>query len=134
MNTYTFTGNLTRDPETRSVKGRTGPVNVCNFAVAINERVGDKDMVSYVNVSAWGKTADVCQKYLAKGRKVRISGRPMASAYMSSSGECKASLEVRANEVEFLSARPANEVAQPAPNYDAAQPTVVEVDEDQLPF
>lgn len=134
MNNYTFTGNLTKDPVSRTVNGRTGQISVCNFSVAVNDRLGDKDYVTYVNVSAWGKTGEVCQKYLAKGRKVRVSGRSSVNAYTSSTGECKASLEVRAGEVEFLSSRPVNDGVEPAPNYEAAAPVVVEVDEDQLPF
>lgn len=136
MNSYSFIGNLTRDPELRTLPATDNGAarSVCNFSVAINEKYGDKTYTSYVNVAAWGKLGETCAKYLAKGRKVSVSGRPSARAYTGNDGAMKASLDVSAATVEFLSARPASETTA-APNYDAAPtPAVMEADDGILPF
>lgn len=104
MNQLTIIGNLTRDPETRTTgNGKT----VCNFDVAVNKKTADGDKPTYFRVAAWGKTGEVCQQWLEKGRKVAVTGEVSARAYMGKDGEPKCSLEVMANNVEFLSARSA---------------------------
>lgn len=89
-------GNLTSDPETRvTQKGD----NVCQFTVAVNRR---KEGADFFRVTAWRQLGENCQKYLAKGRKVAVTGTVSVSAYKSSSGDARASLEVNADDVEFL--------------------------------
>ena len=100
MNQLTIIGNLTRDPETRQTgNGKM----VCNFDVAVNKRTADGDKPTYFRVGAWGKTGEVCQQWLEKGRKVAVVGEVSARAYMGKDGEPKCSLEVFATSVEFLS-------------------------------
>lgn len=118
MNKAFIIGNLTRDPESRNVGDKT----VCNFTVAVNRRSvradsGEPD-ADFFRVAAWGKTGESCQKYLSKGRKVCVIGRISARAYADrQSGEPKASLEIMAEDVEFLS--PANQQG----GYQSAQPS-----------
>ncbi len=96
MNNITIIGNLTRDPEVRNVNN----ANVTNFSVAVNE---GKDNVTYFNVAAWNVLGDTCAKYLAKGRKVAVTGRVGVRAYVDKAGKPAASLQVSASNVEFLS-------------------------------
>ena len=100
MNRLMIIGNLTGDPESRVTA--TGK-NVCNFTVAGNRRCGNE--ADFFRVSAWEKNAENCGKFLSKGRKVCVVGPVSVRTYQANNGETRASLEVTANEVEFLSSR-----------------------------
>lgn len=100
MNKLTIIGNLTRAPELRTTQSGK---NVCTFTVAVNRR--GRDETDYFRVSAWGKLGENCHQYLDKGRKVAVTGSVSASAYTTQSGENRASLEVFADDVEFLTAK-----------------------------
>ena len=145
MNKLTIIGNLTRDPELRTTS--TG-VNVCSFTVAVNRR-GRKDaqgnaqeQADFFRVTAWRERGELCAKYLSKGRKVCVVGPVTVQTYQGNDGITRASLEVTADEVEFLSSRNDDAAASgytaPAPaEVPSAEPqaagfTAVETDE--LPF
>jgi single-strand DNA-binding protein len=104
MQILTIIGNLTRDPETRTT---TSGSTVCSFTVAVNRRKKTEGQpeADFFRVSAWNQLGDNCQKYLAKGRKVCVVGTVTAHAYTTQDGKAAASLEVMANNIEFLSAR-----------------------------
>jgi len=77
MNRITITGNLTRDPELRTLPSGT---QVCNFGLASNRKYKGKDgqmteEVCFVDVVAFSQTADLIARYLSKGRKVLVDGR-----------------------------------------------------------
>ena len=157
MNKTFIIGNLTRDPQLRSVNGRDGPVSVCDFTVAVNRRNGGNNgqqEADFFKVTVWRDLADVCKQYLAKGRKVGIIGPVSASAYVGNDGVARASLEIQADDVEFLTPKqdgqqqsqggaPAYQNAPPAyQNAPAQQPPqrvdkqsgFVQVEEEDLPF
>ena len=96
MNRLTIIGNLTREPEARTTQSGK---NVCTFIVAVNRR---NDGADYFRVSAWGQLGEICQKYLGKGRKVAVVGSVSVNSYTTQAGEARASLEVMAQDVEFL--------------------------------
>ena len=104
MNKVTIIGNLTRDPEVRTTGSGT---NVCTFSVAVNRRgqQNGQPEADFFRVSAWGALGENCQKYLAKGRKVCIIGPVSVSTYQGNDGTTRASLEVKADDVEFLSSK-----------------------------
>jgi single-strand DNA-binding protein len=144
MNKLTIIGNLTRDPELRTTS--TG-VNVCDFTVAVNRRNRNRDAqngqpeADFFRVSAWRERGELCAKYLAKGRKVCVIGPVSVRTYQANDGTTRASLEVTADEVEFLSSRndadAAGGYSAPAADAPSAEPqaagfTAVETDE--LPF
>ena len=129
MNKLTIIGNLTRDPELRTTS--TG-VNVCSFTVAVNRRQRSQGAegqpeADFFRVSAWRQLGEICQKYLAKGRK-------------ANDGSTRFSLEVTADDVEFLSSRSEDAAgyAPAAPAQPAAAPAAdkgfEEVDDEDLPF
>lgn len=131
MNQCIFIGNLTRDPETRIVSdGKT----VCNFTIAVNRRGGGQNEVDYVRVAAWGKTGENCQRYLAKGRKVCVSGSVSAHAYQANDGTTKANLELMARDVEFLTAKGESGTSAPAQNAAPQAQEYTSVVDDELPF
>ena len=127
MNRLTIIGNLTRDPETRVTQSGT---SVCSFTVAVNRR-GKSDEADFFRVSAWNKLAETCQKYLAKGRKVAVTGPVSVSTYTGQDGKAYANLEVMAQDVELLT--PKGEQAAQAPATPANN-GYQEVTDDDLPF
>ena len=145
MNKLTIIGNLTRDPELRTT---SAGVNVCDFTVAVNRRQrrdaqNGQPEADFFRVSAWRERGELCAKYLAKGRKVCVVGPVSVRTYTGNDGTTRASLEVTADEVEFLSSRNDGEAAggysapaaapeAPSAESQAAGFTAVETDE--LPF
>ena len=133
MNQLFITGNLVRDPESRTTQ--TGK-QVTSFTVAVNRRrtanAGQPE-ADYFRVNAWGQLADSCAKYLSKGRKVAVTGSVSVSTYQAQNGEARANMEVLAQDVEFLS--PAEKPAEKAPETPKTdkQCGYVKVEE-QLPF
>ena len=149
MNKLTIIGNLTRDPELRTTS--TG-VNVCDFTVAVNKKQTQEQrqqnvqpQADFFRVSAWRERGEICAKYLAKGRKVCVIGPVSVRTYTGNDGVVRASLEVTADEVEFLSSRQDGEAAPAAagsdPNPMESGPKTAQnpagftpVETDELPF
>lgn len=101
-----FTGNLTASPESRLVNTANGQQTVCNFTVAVNRFSGGQKTTEYYRVSCWNKQAENAMKYLQKGSKVCVTANTItARAYTSRDGEVRASMEVPADEIEYLSSR-----------------------------
>ena len=130
MNKLTIIGNLTRDPELRTT---TGGVSVCSFTVAVNRRKTSENQnpeADYFRVTAWRERGEICAKYLSKGKKVCVIGPVSVHSYTTQDGRAGASLEVTADEVEFLSpsGKPA-ETAETDP-----QTGFQRVETDELPF
>ena len=144
MNKLTIIGNLTRDPELRTT---TTGVNVCDFTVAVNRRQrrdaqGGQPEADFFRVTAWRERGELCAKYLAKGRKVCVIGPVRVRTYTGNDGTTRASLEVTADDVEFLSARNENEAAggysapaaPEAHSADSQAAGFTAVETDELPF
>ena len=106
MNKLTIIGNLTADPELRTIPSG---VSVCTFTVAVNRRYSssnkDDRQTDFFRVAAWRQLGENCSRYLAKGKKVCVVGEVSARAFEGKDGSIRASLEVTADEVEFLSPR-----------------------------
>lgn len=105
MNRLTIIGNLTKDPEHRTTPGGK---EVCNFTVAVNRRKTQSNPnpeADFFRVSAWNELASVCTRYLAKGRKVCVIGAVSVRAYSQTDGSPAATMEVIAQEIEFLTPR-----------------------------
>ena len=122
-----FIGNLTANPETRFVDTANWQQTVCNFTVAVNRVYRGQKETEYYRVSCWNKQAENAEKYLRKGSKVCVTASKVsARAYTDRSGEARASMEVPADEIEYLSSRSDDgqqgqpqERAQAAPPVDA---------------
>lgn len=135
MNKLTIIGNLTKDPELRTT---TTGVNVCTFTVAVNRkrRDGKEPETDYFRVTAWRQLADICSKFLQKGKKAAVVGSVSVSTFTGSDGATRASLEVTADDVEFLSPRVSDLPPEVPEEKKDAQTgfTQVSMDTDQLPF
>ena len=141
MNKLIIIGNLTRDPETRTVPSGS---TVCSFSVAVNRRRSSQTQnqpeADFFRVSAWNKLGDVCQRYLAKGRKVCVVGSVSVSSYEAKDGSTRFSLDVSADDVEFLSPRSeglgggGGFAPSEADDSKGSDDGFKEVDDDDLPF
>ena len=143
MNKIILIGNLTRDPELRTTPNG---YSVCDFTIAVNDRRGrnqqagaQQDTAQFFRVSAWRQLGENCQRYLTKGSKVFVSGPLTARTYQANDGTTRVSLEVTADDVEFLSSRNDAQAggyspapSAPAPMAQASGFTAVETDD--LPF
>lgn len=126
MNKLVLTGNLTRSPELRSTPNG---IPVCTFTIAVNGRKSD-DPTAYFRITVWRQLAEICNRYLTKGKKVFVSGPVSVSTYTAKDGTTRASLEVTAEDVEFLS--PAGTGAENAQVDERAG--FVKVEDEELPF
>lgn len=112
-----FTGNITADPEARNVNTANGMQTMCNFTVAVNNYKGQKETEFY-RVSCWNRQAENAMQYLRKGSKVGISASTIsARAYKDRNGDARCSMEVPADEIEYLSNKidGGQEQTQPTP-------------------
>lgn len=103
MNRCVIIGNLTFDPALRYVDLSGGQTAVCELNVAVNRRYGDREQTDYFRVTVWRGAAEACAKWLHKGSKICASGAVSTRAYVRRDGSAGASLEMTADEVEFLS-------------------------------
>ena len=130
MNKLTIIGNLTKNPELRTT---TSGKNVCDFTVAVNRRRPQEGQpeADYFRVTVWNERAELCAKYLEKGKKVCVIGAVSVRTYTGNDGTTRASLEVTdVSEVEFLS--PAVKQAENDPKTDSQ--SGMQVVEEELPF
>lgn len=108
LNKVMLMGNLTREPETKRTPKGTA---VTQMSLAINRQYttegGErKEEVTYVDVEAWGKLAEICGEHLSKGKQVFVEGRLKLDTWEDKqSGEKKSRLRVAADAVQFLSPR-----------------------------
>lgn len=150
MNKVIMIGNLTRDPDVRS----TGSgVSVCSFRIAVSRRFSGQSgerVSDFFDVVAWRTLAELCGKYLAKGRRVAVVGELQTRSYDAKDGTKRYVTEIVADEVEFLSPRgqdgggdsfgsgggydsaPEGRHSSPAPQLPADGFT--DIEDDELPF
>ena len=96
MNSVVMIGNLTKDPQINWAKNGEA---IAHFDIAVN-RI--KDGVDYFRVTVFGKQAENCERYLAKGRKVGIVGRLQNNSYKNKDDIEVKYDEIIATNVEFL--------------------------------
>ena len=101
MNNVILIGRLTRDPELRYT---TSQMAVATFTLAIDRptKADREKETDFPRVKAFGKTAENCEKYLAKGRMVAVQGSLQTGSYEDKDGKRVYTTDVMANRVEFL--------------------------------
>ena len=134
MNKAILIGNLTRDPEVRT----TPNGNMCAmFTLAINRRFKDSNgnkQADFISIVAWRQLAELCQKYLKKGRKVSVVGQIQTRSYDAQDGTKRYVTEIVADEIEFLSSANAGNGAPMPPEPEYGQGGFTEVDDEEMPF
>ena len=108
INRVIITGNLTADPELRSLPSGT---SLCKLRVACNTRRKDNstnewvDKPNYFDVTVWGAQGENCARYLSKGRPVAIDGRLEWREWESPEGQKRQAIDIIADSVQFLGGR-----------------------------
>ena len=102
LNKVILIGRLTRDVEHRFIDSGKAKAN---FTLAVDRPFrnanGEKE-ADFINIVAWDKLAELCSKYIRKGRLVAVEGRLQIRSYEGQDGQRKYITEIVANEVRFL--------------------------------
>ena len=108
INRVILTGNLTRDPELRSLPSG---MSVCSLRIACNTRRKDQstgewtDKANYFDVTVWGAQGENCSRFLSKGRPIALDGRLEWREWQAQDGTKRQSVEIIADSVQFLGGR-----------------------------
>ena len=107
MNKIIVIGNLGNDPEMRYTPSGQ---SVTSFNVASSRRYRTADgeqreETEWFRVSAFGRLSEICNQYLSRGRQVYVEGRLRGRSYADRDGQPRYSLDITANEVQFLGGR-----------------------------
>ena len=102
MNSVVLIGRLTRDPEVRYIS--ESQMAVATFTVAIDRptRSGQEKKTDFPRITVFGRQAENCERFLAKGRLVGIQGRIQTGSYTNKEGQTVYTTDVVADRVEFL--------------------------------
>lgn len=106
LNRVLLIGNLTRDPELRYIPSGTA---VATFTLAVNRVYKSpsgekKEQTSFIRVVVWGRRAEVCGEFLTKGSPVFVEGRLQSREWEGQDGQKRSTIEVIADNVQFLRA------------------------------
>jgi single-strand DNA-binding protein len=143
MNKVILIGNLVADPELRKT---ASDISVCTFRLAVNRRFVNQQGVreaDFINIVAWRQTAELCARFLTKGRKCGVVGSLQTRSYDAQDGTKRYITEVVADEVEFIGGsqggsnqyNPGDVPPPPEPSSSYTSNTgFTQVDDDELPF
>lgn len=133
FNKVILMGNLTRDPDVRTV-GTSG-MKVARLGLAVNERRRDRsgqiqDYPVFIEIDAWDKLAELCGQYLAKGRSIFVEGRLQMDTW-EKDGVKHQKLKVRASTIKFL---PQGDRLAGGPKAEVPAVAVTESEPEDIPF
>jgi single-strand DNA-binding protein len=117
-----ITGNLTRDPELRTIPNGA---NVCSFSVAVNRTYKDasgeqREDVSYIDCSAWGRLGEMINQYAKKGSGVLVSGRLDQRSFEGKDGVKRSRVEIVVEDFNFVGTAPRDDNGSYSSNFNAA--------------
>ena len=127
-------GNVGRDPEVRYTASGTA---VANFSLAVNEKWNNRDgesqeRVTWFQVVAWGRLAEICGEYMTKGRQVFIEGRIQNKEWEDRDGGTRRRTEVVASSVQLLGRR--DDTSDSGDDRERHDEGVSDGSEDDIPF
>ena len=104
FNRVVLVGNLTRDPQLRQIPSG---ISVADIALAANETYKNREgkqveTTCFVDIVAWGRQAETCGQYLAKGSPILVEGRLQLDQWETKEGQRRSKLRVKADRVRFL--------------------------------
>ena len=134
MNSVQLLGRLTRDPEVRYTDGGA---SIARFSLAVERRFKQENGADadFINIVAFGKTAEFIEKYFHKGMKVALNGRIQTGNYTDKDGKKVYTTDIVAENVEFCESKgnsTNNDVHAPASDGDFM--SVPDGIDDELPF
>lgn len=131
MNSVQLVGRFTKDPDVRYTNGGA---TVARFSIAVDRRFakeGDQT-ADFINVVAFGKTAEFIEKYFHKGNRIGIVGRIQTGSYKNKDGATVFTTDVVAENVEFVESKGGNNQQQPQPPADFVN--IPDIPDEELPF
>ena len=117
LNKAILMGRLVADPELRATPQGTP---VCSFTLAVNRRTkpDEPQVADFLDIVAWGKTAEFVKRYFFKGQQVAVAGRIQSRMWEDKQGNKRKSVEVVAEEVHFAEAKRQQGGSAPQGGYD----------------
>lgn len=112
MNKVILMGRLTKDPEVRYSAGENNTA-VARFSVAINRRANNAE-TDFINCVAFGKTAELIEKYFNKGNRICVSGRIQTGSYTNKDGAKVHTTDVVVEELDFVETKGEGATSAPA--------------------
>ena len=109
LNKVLLAGRLTKDPELRYIPSGTA---VCDMRIAADHGWGDRKETLFINVTAWGKTAEFCNEYMRKGKAIFIEGRLKLDTWQDKEGNNRERIHIVADRAQFAESKSA-ESARP---------------------
>ena len=136
MNKVILIGNLANDPEAFTTQSG---ISRSTFRLAVQRRYANAQGVreaDFLTIVAWRNTADFCNRYLTKGRKIAVEGSIMVRSYDGQDGQRHWVTEIIADSVEALGRAKNGDPGpeEPAPYPDPDNGEFTEVDDDEMPF
>ena len=145
LNKVLLMGNLTRDPELRYLQSGSA---VCDFGIATNRRwrsqSGEqKEEVCFVDVTFFGRTAEVISEFMKKGRPIFVEGRLKLDSWTDREGNKRSKLHVIGQNMQFLDSRGGGggsrggggqRVREERPSQEPPASAFDDVDDDSIPF
>jgi single-strand DNA-binding protein len=119
LNVVAIIGRMVKDPE---LKTTNSGKSVCSFRIANDSGYKDasgQSQTNWLDVTAWGKTAEFVCKYFPKGALIAIDGRLQTRSYQDKNGQNRTSVEIVAQNVNFCGSK---ESTSPAPQNAAQRP------------
>lgn len=133
MNKVFMIGNICKDPE---LSETNSGIAVCRFSIAVNRRRTSADaeqQTDFFNVTAWRGLAETIARYCKKGNKIAVTGQIQIRQYEDREGAKKTSVDVVAEEVEFLSPK-SNDEARTAEEPKKKPKLEAFADDSDIPF
>jgi single-strand DNA-binding protein len=132
LNQCNFIGRLGKDPETRYQPSGDA---VSNFSIAVGWKSKDKEGAEWVNITAFGKLGEICDKYLKKGSQVFISGRFKTDKYTDKEGVERYSTKIIADTMQMLGGKPeSNDGESRSESRSRSHSTPEDFRSDDIPF
>ena len=139
MNRVILCGRIVRDPEVRYSQGAT-PMAVAKFTLAVDRKFkkDGEQSADFINCTAFGKTAEVIEKYVTKGTKIIVEGRWQTGSYTNKDGNKVYTNDCMVENIEFCeskSQQAQNNAQAPTPNGDGFMNIQDGIDDsERLPF
>lgn len=136
MNIVILTGRFTRDPEIRYSQGEKS-MAIARFTLAVDKNYKKQgDTANFINCTAFGKIAEIAEKYCAKGTKVSVMGEWMTGNYKNKDGNTVYTNDCNISKLEFCESKSQqnNENPQPMPSNDNSFMSIPDGIGDELPF
>ena len=102
LNEVKLIGRLTRDVEFSATSSGT---SLAKFGLATSRKYKETEETTFVDITAWGKLADICSQYLSKGSNVYLGGRLKLDTWEDKDGNRRQKLSVVAENVQFLDSK-----------------------------